>query len=230
MFQTILIIGTIWLISLGSQTPTLLVADFYYPEPYSMCMEIWPSIASLRAFKTSLFVFLYCVPLAVITMCYARMAAMLWHSSDFGIDSTSQNNAVGLRRMQSRRKIARLVLVLVVCFAVCWLPYHVRMIQECWARHTLTGTHALYYWGVFVRWIAYCNSCLNPLLYSFLGENFRGSLKKAFNCDQPFRLKSRILAPFEVRFNGFLTHFDDGGGTTTVSATSRVSRQTSTRF
>ena len=221
------IISSIWTIALGSQVPTLMVGDLYYPAPYSACIEIWPNMSSMKAFKTSLFVFFYLIPLFVITICYIRMASMLWHSSDFGhASAATQASAVGVRRHQSRRKIARLVLVLVVGFAFCWFPWHLRNWQEMYMRDSLPGNLGVYYYGVVVRVLSYSNSCMNPILYSFLGENFRAYFKKAFSCCQnPFRLKRRILAPLELRLNGFIPTYENAAGTMATTSTRMSSRK-----
>lgn len=142
---------------------------------HKMCVELWPSSLKRIIFSSSLTFFFYLIPLFVICVCYASMAKVLWNA---GMDIS--RNRSGAARRKSRRKIARMVLILVVCFAWCWLPFHTRMILEMAGAIRPTSFH--YHFGFLVRAFAYLNSCLNPLLYSFLGENFRSQMRDVFFC------------------------------------------------
>jgi len=76
----------------------------------------------------------------------------------------------------SRRKVIRLLIAVVVSFAVCVLPYHVRVLWQAfrdplehpadWQLVITPVTFVIYY----------LNSGLNPLLYAFLSNKFRTSL------------------------------------------------------
>ncbi|XP_016015345.1 B1 bradykinin receptor isoform X1 [Rousettus aegyptiacus] len=74
-------------------------------------------------------------------------------------------------------KTTALILTLVAAFLVCWAPYHffaflefllkVRVIQSCfWDNLTDLGLQ----WANF---FAFINSCLNPVIYVFVGRLFR---------------------------------------------------------
>lgn len=140
-----------------------------------MCVENWYNGVRRGIFSVSLTFFFYLLPLVVICICYASMAKVLWNAG-----SEISNNRSGAARRQSRRKIARMVLVLVVCFACCWLPYHTRVLIEI--LKVARNNSFYFYFSFCARALAYFNSCLNPLLYSFLGENFRSQMKDVFFC------------------------------------------------
>ncbi|XP_036738207.2 B1 bradykinin receptor-like isoform X2 [Manis pentadactyla] len=74
-------------------------------------------------------------------------------------------------------KTTALILTLVAAFLVCWAPYHifaflefllqVRAFQSCfWENFTDLGLQ----WANF---FAFINSCLNPVIYVFVGRLFR---------------------------------------------------------
>lgn len=74
-------------------------------------------------------------------------------------------------------KTTALILTLVAAFLVCWAPYHffafleflfrVRAIRGCfWEEFTDLGLQ----WANF---FAFINSCLNPVIYVFVGQLFR---------------------------------------------------------
>ena len=72
----------------------------------------------------------------------------------------------------SRRKVIRLLLCIVISFAACMLPHHVRVLYGTWS-----GTFHPSYGYRLIPPISfllfYLNSCLNPILYAFMSDNFR---------------------------------------------------------
>ncbi|XP_071507450.1 galanin receptor 2b-like [Diadema antillarum] len=194
---TATVLALIWIVSLLSQSPPAIFADIVNGH---ICVESWPSSQAHRAFKTSLFVFFYLLPLAVICLCYARTAAVLWNA---GAEFVSPYMTGAPRRRHSRRKVARMVMILVTCFTVCWLPYHIRNIMECW--HLIFYSEFSYYTTILVRVMAYANSCLNPLLYSCLCENFRKNYYQACSCccrKRDPQYKTQLICCHEMYPNG----------------------------
>jgi len=77
--------------------------------------------------------------------------------------------------ISGRRRVIRLLVVVVATFAVCVLPYHVRVIWQTFAEpHFVDDWHLLIPPLTFV--VYYINSAANPLLYAFLSDRFRSSL------------------------------------------------------
>lgn len=85
--------------------------------------------------------------------------------------STSSDNV-----MTSRRRVIRLLIAVVLSFAACVLPYHIRQV---WL--TFTDPDPDSYWQAMLIPITfivyYLNSALNPLLYAFLSDKFRTCLR-----------------------------------------------------
>ena len=76
----------------------------------------------------------------------------------------------------SRRKVVRLLVIILVSFAVCVLPLHVKnllsyfkLYQDSWASQFLSPI-------AFI--CLYLHSALNPVFYCFFSESFRSSLKE----------------------------------------------------
>jgi hypothetical protein len=84
--------------------------------------------------------------------------------------STSSDNV-----MTSRRRVIRLLVAVVGSFAICVLPYHIRVVWQTASKDLHIG-----YWqqimvpSTFL--VYYLNSALNPVLYAFLSDKFRNSL------------------------------------------------------
>jgi len=71
-------------------------------------------------------------------------------------------------------KVANIVLIFVAIFAVCWLPSHVAFLTEAYASIHVNGM-AMVAFQIGATCLAYINSCLNPVIYTFLSENFSGN-------------------------------------------------------
>lgn len=77
-------------------------------------------------------------------------------------------------RRRSERKVTRMVVVMVLVFLVCWLPFFVTNMVNL--IHIIPKTNKTIY-VIFVI-LTYLNSCANPFLYCFLSDNFKQSFQK----------------------------------------------------
>jgi len=93
------------------------------------------------------------------------------------LTANSDHSALG-----ARRKVIRLLIAVIISFAVCVLPYHVRLLWQAFFSddHQLTDWHLLIPPITFVLY--YLNSGLNPILYAFLSNKFRSSLSDVLCC------------------------------------------------
>jgi len=82
--------------------------------------------------------------------------------------------------LSARRKVIRLLVAVVISFAVCVLPYHVRVLWQAFYEPQLEDWHLVITPVTFVLY--YLNSGLNPLLYAFLSNKFRSSLIDMLCC------------------------------------------------
>uniref|UniRef100_A0A5F8G3A9 G-protein coupled receptors family 1 profile domain-containing protein n=1 Tax=Monodelphis domestica TaxID=13616 RepID=A0A5F8G3A9_MONDO len=102
----------------------------------------------------------FVIPLVIISVCYALIAARL---------------CSGMKMVKSSRPFKVLTAV-VAAFFLCWLPHHVMSMitvsvyQQPHLEHLLPSLSPLSSSLVFL------NSCLNPLLYVFIGRDFRERL------------------------------------------------------
>ena len=74
--------------------------------------------------------------------------------------------------LTSRRKVVRLLAAIVVSFALCMLPHHVRVQWQEW-RRSATYLYEEMYIPPVTTLLFYVNSCLNPLLYALISDKFR---------------------------------------------------------
>ncbi|KAG5841592.1 delta-type opioid receptor-like [Anguilla rostrata] len=154
----------IWVLSSAAGVPALLLGGtetengttecaLQFPEPYLY----WDTLMKLCVFLLG-----FVVPVLIITVCYTLMVLRL---RSVRLLSGSRERDRGLRR------ITRLVLVVVAVFVVCWTPIHIFILAKALGRVPETpGVMASYFFCVA---LGYTNSCLNPVLYAFLDENFK---------------------------------------------------------
>lgn len=112
----------------------------------------------------------FLLPFCILGLCYWRIAMVLLRSNQV------QGNP---QKKPSRQKALKMISAAVLVFFLCWLPKNVftsvHLLRgdtdggTLWQDYPLTA-HA-------VRLAAFSNSCLNPLIYSFLGETFQDKLR-----------------------------------------------------
>ncbi|XP_038637379.1 C3a anaphylatoxin chemotactic receptor-like [Scyliorhinus canicula] len=81
-------------------------------------------------------------------------------------------------RIRQPRKVYRLVLLVVLGFFLCWLPYHLVGLLLLTDRE-LQWRSRLQTADPLITTLAYLNSCLNPFLYVFAGGGFREQLRRS---------------------------------------------------
>jgi 7 transmembrane receptor (rhodopsin family) len=101
----------------------------------------------------------------------SSVAAVMFPAS--AIADSHGDSALG-----ARRKVIRLLIALVVSFAVCVLPYHVRILWLTFGTPMLESWQSLIPPLTFIMY--YLNSALNPILYAFLSNKFRSCLVDLF--------------------------------------------------
>uniref|UniRef100_T1K4P3 G-protein coupled receptors family 1 profile domain-containing protein n=1 Tax=Tetranychus urticae TaxID=32264 RepID=T1K4P3_TETUR len=79
--------------------------------------------------------------------------------------------------INSRRRVIRLLVVVVLTFALCHFPIHLRkLIQDWYTRYQETSVEGRLA-TIVTNMLMYINSGLNPILYALLSSKFRKSLR-----------------------------------------------------
>ncbi|XP_020773622.1 alpha-2B adrenergic receptor [Boleophthalmus pectinirostris] len=95
-----------------------------------------------------------------------------------GRKSKSDNNPGAARRkaMINREKRFTFVLAVVIgVFVVCWFPFFFSYSLQAVCPETCVIPGPLF---TFFFWIGYCNSSLNPVIYTIFNKDFRKAFKK----------------------------------------------------
>ncbi|XP_061452417.1 chemerin-like receptor 1 [Rhineura floridana] len=127
---------------------------------------------SHRAMIISRFIFAFIIPFSVIVICYGAIVLKLRRN-----------------RLTQSNKPFKVITAVIVAFFVCWFPYHVFSIVETAAGEYDPELHLVLLIAVpLTSSLAFINSCLNPILYVFMGHDFKE------------RLRYSLLSAFENAF------------------------------
>ncbi|KAH7944388.1 hypothetical protein HPB52_018935 [Rhipicephalus sanguineus] len=130
---------------------------------------------NIAAFQISFFMSSFVIPLALIFILYVLMLKRLW----FG---AAPGGRVSAESVRSKKRVTRLVVVVVVVFAVCWCPVQVVLVLKSVDIYGLPMNPPRIVVQIASQILAYTNSCVNPFLYAFLSDNFRKSFRKVIFC------------------------------------------------
>ncbi|KAM9307126.1 alpha-2B adrenergic receptor [Pholidichthys leucotaenia] len=80
------------------------------------------------------------------------------------------------KAMVNREKRFTFVLAVVMgVFVICWFPFFFSYSLQAVCPETCSIPNQLF---VFFFWIGYCNSCLNPVIYTIFNKDFRKAFKR----------------------------------------------------
>ncbi|XP_007907934.1 P2Y purinoceptor 4, partial [Callorhinchus milii] len=124
--------------------------------------ELFPKYV---AYSSSIMALLFIIPFLVILFCYTFMA---WELSK-----------VHMPTSETKRKSIKMIIIVLVVFAVCFVPFHITRTMYYSFRLQDKGCRALNivnFTYKITRPLATANSCIDPILYFLAGDNYRGRL------------------------------------------------------
>lgn len=187
----------VWVIAFVLSMPTVLSRDIYMVKdhPSTLC-GIWQSnkqihlLVSLSILKSVLGFF---VPFLIIITCDCLIGCTLL-------------KAKGLLRKSARSRedeTLRMLAAAVLAFFICWAPHQLfhfmellamlGVVKDCYVLDVIDTAMP------FSICLAYFNSCVNPILYGFVGHNFRKNLLRLLHCgSSPVTRNSSISTKMTV--------------------------------
>ncbi|XP_066957239.1 neuropeptide SIFamide receptor-like [Macrobrachium rosenbergii] len=186
------IIVVIWVFSLTITLPWAIVFKLEpIPETdLQVCTEKWPDDRSGDLyFVVANLVMCYLLPLTAISICYVLIWRKVWRRK---LPGERQDEGVALMIHRSKIKVIKMLVVVVILFALSWLPLYV-----IFARHKLgvvpteTETSIIHVLAPIAQWLGASNSCINPILYAYFNMKFRSGFKAILvsrSCCSPLRI------------------------------------------
>ncbi|ESO94606.1 hypothetical protein LOTGIDRAFT_71923, partial [Lottia gigantea] len=178
------LILTTWLLAIGVMVPLILVRklDDYNlvvnDLSISYCVEQWPSTEYRQIYDVFLFCFIYIIPGVAVMLLYALIGCRLWvKDTSLSRQNSYMNNEVKI--MMSRRRLALMMIIISVLFAVCWLPYYILNLLMVFSPRISRKVIPLY---PFALLLGHSNSAQNPILYCFMHRKFKECIFRLVKC------------------------------------------------
>lgn len=161
----------IWCGSFVLMSPYLVVyGSVQIPDGNSYCIVKHEYMYTLQISFCLVFVLLYVIPLVFIATLYTFVCRKLWRHKAPGIRSPKSVQ----KRESHNRKAVKMLIILVIAFALCWLPAHViHMMMYFWYDQVLPQVVIL-----MSFWACHSHSAINPLLVAFLGGLYRKACRE----------------------------------------------------
>lgn len=84
--------------------------------------------------------------------------------------------------METRKRLAKIVLVFVGCFVFCWFPNHVLYMYRSFNYNEIDPSLGHMIVTLVARVLSFCNSCVNPFALYLLSESFRRHFNSQLCC------------------------------------------------
>ncbi|XP_040590395.1 C5a anaphylatoxin chemotactic receptor 1 isoform X2 [Mesocricetus auratus] len=101
-------------------------------------------------------------PLLTLSICYTFLLVRTWS-----------------RRATRSTKTLKVVVAVVACFFVFWLPYQVTGMMIAWLPQSSPTFVKVQRLNAFCVSLAYINCCVNPIIYVVAGRGFQGRLLRS---------------------------------------------------
>nr|XP_056708543.1 neuromedin-B receptor [Euleptes europaea] len=128
------------------------------------------------------------IPLTIISVYYYHIARSLIKSAH---NLPGEHSEHSKKQMETRKRLAKIVLVFVVLFAVCWLPTHVLYMYRSFNYSKIDPSLGHMVITLVARVLSFSNSCVNPFALYFLSESFRRHFNSQLCCSiMPYKQRS----------------------------------------
>ena len=184
---TVLVLFLIWISSLAIASPMLYAMRVQDVQDAYFCLENWEPLldnkSSPKHYTLALFGVLFVFPLLTISILYSIIAFKVWVRTVPG-NSTAPNQ---LHEIETRKKILKICMTVVLVFALCWLPFYIYlMLQFVATEHGECGPpEYVAFLGLF---FGHANSAVNPFIYIIYNSDYQKGMKKVLKrCRFPYK-------------------------------------------
>lgn len=177
------VIGITWTISAVLASPLAIFReyttfDFSPDQSIQVCTEKWPgSNRDGTIYSISAVILQYVLPLSIISFAYVR----IWSKLKNHVSPGARND-----RHHRRKKTTKMLVTMVVVFAVSWLPFHAFQLATDIDSSVLDMKDFKLLYTMF-HIIAMCSTFANPILYGWMNNNYRAAFTAVFKCERRLR-------------------------------------------
>lgn len=171
-----LVCGMVWVVVTLCLLPKLIFVTTSRRDNDTLCHDTTSQVSFEQYvdYNSVVMVLLFGIPFLIIVVCYCLMARTLCRPRK-GLSLSQTGSA-------SRQKSIRLIIVVLVVFAVSFVPFHItrtlyytaRVLNlDCATLNVVNFTYKI------TRPLASVNSCIDPILYFLAGDHYRSKLMSA---------------------------------------------------
>ncbi|KAK2854675.1 hypothetical protein Q7C36_006544 [Tachysurus vachellii] len=139
------------------------------------------------------FTLFYVVPLLLASVLYGLIARILflnplpsdpkekaqtWRKGSRAESKKHSKNSSFGSTAASRRQVTKMLAVVVILFALLWMPYRTLVVVNSFLKDSYSDTWFL----LFCRLCIYLNSAINPVIYNAMSQKFRAAFRKLCHC------------------------------------------------
>ena len=162
----------IWSVSLLAGSPYLLLLQVEKFRDHYVCLLVWPwskniieTYLVMKAFHIFGFIAFYALPLLITVVVNCLVARRVWFHKSPGNACSNRSSTA------AKRKVIRIIAIIVVGFALCWLPtyinhYFIVFQAAVWEEMPIAVS-------TFNLWLGHANSAINHLFYIVSNRCFR---------------------------------------------------------
>ncbi|CAL9704284.1 unnamed protein product [Knipowitschia caucasica] len=159
-----------WVFALAAAIPPLVGWSRYIPEGLQCsCGPDWYTTNNKynnESFVMFLFCFCFAVPFCTIVFCYSQLL--------FTLKSAAKAQAESASTQRAEREVSRMVVIMVLGFLVCWMPY---ASFALWVINNRGETFDLRL-ATIPSCFSKASTVYNPMIYILLNKQFRSCIKK----------------------------------------------------
>jgi hypothetical protein len=170
------IIFSVWTTSLLVSLPMVVSYELGEEGGFYYCYENWSSSImenefASRIYTIILFTIIYLIPFLSMAILYYKVARHLWFKK-----IPSHFHPIQRYLLISRRRVVRMLVAVLACFIVCWLPLQV-ITFSTYFQESIILSHDVVF---TVEFLIRANGAINPFLYITFSRTFRKAAIKAF--------------------------------------------------
>ncbi|XP_061917028.1 motilin receptor [Entelurus aequoreus] len=174
------VIAALWAFALASAAPTLFLVGVEYDNDTrpdlaaGQCKHTGAAISSgqLHIMLWVSTAYFFC-PVLCLLLLYGSIARKLWKSKGH------VQGASTLARQRSHRQTVNILVVVVLAFIICWLPYHIG--RNLFAQVDDYDTAMLSQnFNMASMVLCYLSASINPVVYNLMSRKYRAAAKRLF--------------------------------------------------
>ncbi|XP_054157285.1 neuropeptide Y receptor type 5-like [Oppia nitens] len=169
-------ITIIWIIGIALSSPLLIESralEFKYRNKILYdCRELWDQELGGKVYTGLIFITTFIIPLIALSFLYISIGVT---SATNTVPGNSNRDHV---QQQNRIKIVKMLVILVISFAACWLPIQVfnLVMWLCDDCRTLTSQFQInIYVSIYFicHFLSMAHALIDPIIYCFMSHNFK---------------------------------------------------------